>query len=196
METYFDKKTIRKQVLSLRDSLSENERQKGNILVSEKILGHQWYYGAEYLLLFANYGSEIDTSMIFEDALSKGKKVYFPKVTGTDMIFYRVNSVQDLIEGYKGIREPRGNTAVYPGENLELEPQKAELWICDKTLMIMPGVAFDRKRQRIGYGGGFYDRYLADKQWMHTIAIGYKCQMLEEIPAEERDIRPGQVICY
>lgn len=187
MDNYDDKKIIRKQILSVRDSLSEQERQRGNILVSEKILGHQWYYGADYLLLFASYGSEIDTSLILEDALKKNKKVFLPKVVGKNMIFYRINQVGELVEGYKGIREPKGDTEVYSGKDASL---------ADKTLMIMPGVAFDRNRNRMGYGGGFYDRFLSDKPWMHTIAIGYQCQMLPEIPVEENDIRPGQIICF
>ena len=91
------------------------------------------------------------------------------------------------MEGYKGIREPKGDTEVYSGKDASL---------ADKTLMIMPGVAFDRNRNRMGYGGGFYDRFLSDKPWMHTIAIGYQCQMFPEIPVEENDIRPGQIICF
>ncbi len=181
-----EKKSIRREVLALRDALTEQERQRGNILVTEKILGHQWYYGAEYLLLFADYGSEIDTSLIFEDALTKGKQVFFPKVEGRDMVFYRVTDKAELIKGYKSIREPAGDTDIF-----EFSPE-----IQEKTLMIMPGVAFDVTRHRIGYGGGFYDRYLAEKPGMRTIAIGYQCQMLPEIPYEERDIRPGQIICF
>lgn len=186
-----DKKTVRKEILSLRDSLSGNERKRGDILVTEKILGHQWYYGAEYLLLFASYGSEIDTRMILEDGLKKGKKVYLPKVVGNDMYFYRITGYEDLTEGYRGIPEPKGNTECFLNQSEEEKFQDAE----GKTLMIMPGVAFDNNRRRIGYGGGFYDRYLADKPWIHTIAIGYKCQMLSEIPTQETDIRPGQIIC-
>ncbi len=186
------KKTVRKQILSLRDSLSENERKRGDVLVTEKILGHQWYYGAEYLLLFASYGSEIDTFLILEDSLIKGKKVYFPKIVGKEMHFYRINSPQDLKEGFKGILEPSGNTECFIPEFRDPKLSDIE----NKTLMIMPGVAFDRNRRRIGYGGGFYDRYLSDKPWIHTIAIGYKCQMLEEIPTDETDIRPGQIICF
>lgn len=183
-----EKKAVRKEILALRDSLSAEERQRGNLLATEKIAGHQWYYTAEYLLLFAGYGSEIDLSFLAEDGLKKGKKVYFPKVKGKEMNFYRVRNLAELQAGYKGILEPKGDTEIFPGE----EGQKS---LADKTLMIMPGVAFDRQRRRIGYGGGYYDRYLADKPWLHTIAAGYKCQLLWEIPAGAQDIRPGQIIC-
>lgn len=193
METFLnqkqaEKKAVRKEILALRDALSVAERQRGNLLVTEKIAGHQWYYGAEYLLLFAGYGSEIDLSFLAEDALKKGKKVYFPKVKGKEMNFYRVTDLAELEKGYKGIFEPKGDTGIFPGE-------EGQTSLVDKTLMIMPGVAFDRQRRRIGYGGGYYDRYLADKPWLRTIAAGYRCQLLLEIPSDEQDIRPGQIIC-
>lgn len=193
METFLnqkqaEKKAVRKEILALRDALSVAERQRGNLLVTEKIAGHQWYYGAEYLLLFAGHGSEIDLSFLVEDALKKGKNVYFPKVKGKEMNFYRVTDLAELEKGYKGIFEPKGDTGIFPGE-------KGKTSLADKTLMIMPGVAFDRQRRRIGYGGGYYDRYLADKPWLRTIAAGYRCQLLLEIPSDEQDIRPGQIIC-
>jgi len=181
-----DKCTLRRQILTLRDQLSVQERGRGDILVTEKILGHQWYYGAEYLLLFASYGSEISTDLLLEEALRSGKKVYLPKVEDKNITFYQIDRSDDLKEGYRGIREPMGDTGVYP----------ASEQLADRTLMIMPGVAFDHSRNRIGYGGGYYDRYLQDKAWMRTIAIGYQCQMVDHIPAKEWDIRPGQVICF
>ncbi len=63
--------------------------------------------------------------------------------------------------------------------------------------MLMPGVAFDKYRNRIGYGKGFYDKYLQDKKELsiRTIAIGHQCQMVEEIPVMDNDIKPGQIIC-
>lgn len=182
MET---KQEIRKKALLFRSAMSIQERRRRDILVTERLLGHQWYYGAEQLLLFLNYGTEIDTGMILSDAWEKGKRVYVPKVENGNIRFYRIKTLNDVREGYKGIREPSGREEgfVYIQENLP------------KILLVMPGAAFDRRRNRIGYGGGYYDRFLQDKPGMHKIAIGYSCQMFEEIPAEEYDIKPDQVIC-
>ncbi len=157
------------------------------MLLTERILGHQWYYLAKNILVFVSYGSEIDTSEIIKDALRKRKKVFVPRVVGEDMVFYRIYDMDELKEGYKGIPEP----------SLSEEPFCYQEELAEDTLMIMPGVVFDRKRNRIGYGKGFYDRYLADKTALQnkTIAVGYQCQMLEEIPAEKTDIRPCQIIC-
>lgn len=181
------KAEIRKKVLLQRNELSGEERRKASFLLTERILGHQWYYLSEVLLGFVPYGSEIDVMEILQDALQKGKKLYLPKVEGDDMEFYLVESLADLEEGYKGIMEPKGDTPCFAYEENT----------ADKVLMLMPGAAFDGTRNRIGYGKGYYDRYLQDKEslQLRTIAVGFQCQMVEEIPSEEFDIRPYQVIC-
>lgn len=182
------KKEIRKQVLELRGGLSEQERRMASLKVADRIIGHQWFYQAERLLIFVSYGSEIDTSEIISEALRKGKKVYVPKVEGDVMEFYRITSLDELVEGYKGIREPSGSSEKYE--------EKKRLEAGERVLMIMPGAAFDPLRNRIGYGKGFYDKYLSDKEQLqnYSIGIGFACQMVEEIPAEENDIKPYQVI--
>ena len=89
-------------------------------------------------------------------------------------------------EGYKGIPEPEGNT-----EHYVFDPQKA-----GKCLLLMPGSVFDPLGNRMGYGAGFYDRYLADKEELRlrSIGIGFRCQQAEMVPTEETDRKPYQVI--
>lgn len=190
MEEKNRKSVIRKEVLQRRRLLDDAERQKAKFLLTERILGHQWYYLSDTILGFASYGTEIDTSEILEDALKCGKKVYLPKVVGEDMLFYRVNNMDDLQEGYRGIPEPKGNSEFFDASLLQEQD-------FNHVLMLMPGAAFDRMRNRIGYGKGFYDRYLQGKGalQLRTIAVGFNCQMVEEIPADEFDIKPYQVIC-
>ncbi len=195
-----DKFEIRRRALAFRDNLSGAERERARVLLTERILGHQWFYGSDTLLGFASYGSEIDTGEILREALRRGKKVYLPKVedcraaagrTGAadkEMVFLRINALEELQTGYRGIPEPdRGAEAyVYRAETVS------------HVLMLMPGVAFDRYRNRIGYGKGFYDRFLADKKDLQnrTIAVGFKCQLVEEeIVCGEYDIKPYQVLC-
>lgn len=160
-----------------------------SLKVADRIIGHQWFYQARHLLVFVSYGSEIDTTEIINEALKKGKKVYVPKVEGEVMHFYRICTLSELREGYKGILEPDGSTERYD-EGMRLANG-------ERALMLMPGAAFDKYRNRIGYGKGFYDKYLAEKEdlQVYTIGIGFSCQLVEEIPAEETDIRPYQVIC-
>lgn len=214
------KRAVRRAAIAARDALGEEERKAGSLLLTERIIGHQWFRRAEDLLCFVSYGSEIDTREIISEALRRGKRVYVPKVfpgegheapgrkgrmdsdgdpsgerefssrgkrTPLCMEFFRIEDMSRLALGFKGIPEPSGDSEKYV-----YTPERAE-----RTLMLMPGAAFDCFRNRIGYGGGFYDRYLSEKPALQqrTIAVGFRCQMVSEIPAEETDIRPCQVIC-
>lgn len=185
------KKQIRNEILVKRDALSKEERKCGDVLVTERVLGHQWYYGASDILLFLSFGSEIDTENILQESWRKGKRVYVPKVEispsshAKEIYFYQIESMQDVEKGFRGIREPLGVT-----EAFQFEPEQAK-----SMLILMPGVAFDKYGNRLGYGGGFYDRFLVDKPNFPSIAIGYRCQLVEKLPAESYDVRPNQVIC-
>ncbi|MCM1025177.1 MAG: 5-formyltetrahydrofolate cyclo-ligase [Roseburia sp.] len=185
------KRAIRKEMLLRRGALTEAERRKAAILLAERILGHQWFYRSDTLLGFAGCGGEIDTEEILREALRQGKRVYLPKVlTGGEagcMEFYRIQSLAELQSGYRGIPEPSGEGEPYAYNSGDME----------RVLMLMPGVAFDSYRNRLGYGGGFYDRYLAGKERLRlrTIGVGFRCQMVELLPSEEQDVRPYQVIC-
>lgn len=182
-----NKADIRREVLQRRKALDEVQRRKAAVLLAERILGHQWYYLSENILGFFPYGSEIDVREILQDALDKGKKLYLPKVTGDEMEFFRVTSLDELQEGYRGIYEPVGDTEryVYDKES------------AGKTLMLMPGAVFDRNNNRIGYGKGYYDKYLCEKPKLQvrSMGVGFICQMVEQLPAQGWDIKPYQVIC-
>ena len=185
------RKEIRFEALKTRDALSAAERQKGSLLMTERILGHQWFYRSNILLCFASYGSEIDTYELIDEAIRKGKRVFLPKVVNEsekpEMSFFRLTKLSELSAGYKGIPEPPETAEKYV-----FDPAEAE-----RTLMLMPGAAFDAFRNRLGYGKGFYDRFLTDKNalQLRTIAVGFQCQMVERIPERDGDIRPYQVIC-
>lgn len=180
------KKQIRAEVLHRRAQITEEERERAELLLTERVIGHQWFYRSEYLLLYASCGSEIGTRELINEGLRQQKKVYLPRVLQDGMEFYRIQSPEELKEGYRGILEPPISGDAY----------RYEEEIAEKSLMIMPGVAFDPYKNRIGYGKGYYDRYLAEKEvlQLRTIAVGFACQQVDEIPAELTDIKPYQVI--
>lgn len=184
------KSYFRKEALERRNGMSEKERERASLLMTEAVLGHQWFYKADNLLCFVPYGSEIDTRMLLEEAFRKGKKVFVPKVEGEEMHFYRIRSFSDLCEGYKGIMEP-----VNASECCRYDEDE-RLSKGESVLMIMPGACFDLCRNRIGYGKGFYDKYLSDKPLLatYTIAVGFACQLFDALPTQETDIKPYQVI--
>lgn len=184
------KAQFRKEAIQRREALTEAERKRGSLLMTEAVLGHQWFYRAQNVLLFVSYGSEIDTTELLQEALRMRKKVYVPKVCGEDMEFYRIDDMDGLAEGYKGILEPIN---INPDRRYIEEERMAN---GETVLMIMPGACFDKTRNRIGYGKGFYDKYLSDKPDLltYTIAVGFLCQEFEELPTTENDIKPYQVI--
>ncbi len=181
-----EKRKLRRNILMQRDSLPITQRQQADMAMADRIIGHQWFYRAEVLLGFVNYGSEISTVEILQEAIHKGKKVFLPKIDGDEMLFYLVNDLKELQEGYKGIREPLGDTECFD----------YDIYKDHRILLLMPGVAFDKFGNRMGYGKGFYDRFLMDKEMLQTysIGIGYACQRVEELPTEEHDLKPYQVI--
>jgi len=113
MEQSKTKKELRREVLEKRNSITVEERLRASVMMTERLLGHQWFYLSDTILGFAGYGSEISTDELLEEAIKMGKRVFLPRVIGEDMVFYRILSLQDLKEGYKGIREPLGDTEVY-----------------------------------------------------------------------------------
>ncbi len=186
------RRQLRQKALEARDRLSPEERRRGSLLMTERLLGHQFFYRSEIFLCFVSYGSEIDTRELIEEALRQKKKVYVPKVIREseipEMKFYRLTSLAELEPGFRGILEPRGDSEEYVYREAE----------AGRTFLLMPGAAFDGLRNRLGYGKGFYDNFLADKAalQLRTAAVGFRCQMVEEIPAREGDIKPFQVICF
>ena len=125
-----------------------------------------------------DYKQEVGTKAIIKKAWELGKEVAVPKIVGNEMQFFYIKQFSDLTDGYKGILEP---TTL----------QRADT---EDGLVIMPGVAFDKRKNRIGYGKGFYDRFLNDHRQLHTIALCFTCQMVENIPIDEYDIRPQVLI--
>lgn len=181
MET---KEQIRKQMIQNRNQMTSQEVTQKSSLIAQKVLKTPEYEEADNILLYADYRHEVMTREIFDDAVLRKKKVFFPKSRedGT-MEFYQVVSVKQLESGYKGIKEP-----VVDEQYLYRFQRKED------TLMIVPGVAFDMKGYRIGYGKGFYDRFLRDKRQITAMGLGFSNQIVEEIPHNQYDIRMDKIV--
>lgn len=182
------RRRLRREALARRAELTEAERSAAEKGLLEAILKHEWYRRAEVLLAYKSYGSELSVDAVLREAYLAGKQVFLPRVEGDGMQFYRTVPGQPLIQGFRGILEPAADEK----GRLVYEAQRFR-----QVLMLMPGAAFDRNRNRLGYGRGFYDRYLQDKESMPTIAVGFLCQLTaEEIPAEKTDVRPKEILCF
>ncbi|MCR4618095.1 MAG: 5-formyltetrahydrofolate cyclo-ligase [Lachnospiraceae bacterium] len=188
-ESKENKGFIRKQIMVKRGFLSEEEK----ILASKSFLVYldksDILVGKKRVLTYASYSSEFLTDDLFEYVNLKGIKVYYPKVVGRDLEFYLINSLSELSpDGYKGIREPIGTGEKYLYDEV----------FCNEELIFLPGVAFDKKGNRLGYGGGYYDRFLADKPELvkNSYALGFKMQEVPHIPTKEYDIKPAHVLLF
>lgn len=195
------KKEIRLEALKRRDSLTAEQRKAYSRRIIDHLTGLPCYQEADAILTYISFRSEVDTFPLLERAFVDGKAVFAPKVCGKEMDFYRIFSVEDLTAGYQGILEPRNGLSFMRAKE-EGDPGLQQILIC------MPGAAFDRTCHRIGYGGGFYDRYLSrlfregknaeTAAWPQaaftTAALAYDCQIFGEIPWEAHDICPERIV--
>lgn len=181
-----EKRELRKQILALRDAMPMDEREEKSHRIMRALISMPLYDQSDSILTYVNYQSEVNTTDLVNKALSDGKRVFAPRVSGETMEFYRLAGTEDLREGYKGIREPVSERIFDADADT------------GHTLMLMPGAVFDEKCHRIGYGKGFYDRYLKcileRGISVYTLALSYECQVLPEIPFEKHDIRPQAVL--
>lgn len=175
-----DKNEVRQLIMNRRHELSDEDIEMQSGLIIDRLKKSDIYKRSENVFLYMSYNREVDTYMLFSQCFMDGKKVYAPKVLSkTQMEFYCLSDENDLVSGYMGIMEPSD--------------------ICDKAkirdgLFIMPGLAFDYDFHRIGYGGGFYDRYLSEDNTFIKAALAFDFQLLESIPYEEHDLKPDYII--
>ncbi len=205
------KAKIRREILQKREAMPKELRQAYSRRITEKVLESEYYRQAKTILIYVSFRSEVETMPLIRRALEDGKEVYLPRVmpsayqekTG-EMEFYRVTDAGDLdnLEISRwGIPEPPAleERRFIPEENAEeiAENNAGENTrdnINGQILMIMPGAAFDRSCNRIGYAGGFYDRYLERFPACETMALAFSLQITEEIPAEAHDRKPSCII--
>ena len=154
--------------------------------ILRKLVNLPEYIEADALLCYVSFSSEVDTHFLINKAVSDGKKVYVPKVFGKEsMEFYRINDINELSAGNYGILEPD-----------ETKSEELSMVHGKKYLLILPGVAFDKNFTRLGYGGGYYDRFLAKYVDfnINKVMLAYESEKTEyDLPREEYDI-PADVI--
>lgn len=185
-----DKKKLRRQILAVRDQADEKQRMLWDREVMEELLQWQPYQEADVILSYASFRSEVNTDAVNERILSEGRPLYLPKTDPEThrMRFFRVRAMEELVCGYQGIREPERLGISF--ERLGEEEGR------QKVLMLMPGTAFDAAGSRLGYGGGYYDRYLAQygSRITHTCMLAYAIQKVEKIETEAFDFRPERIL--
>ena len=171
------KREMRAQQKALRSKMTAEERQAAGVKCAAILQSSEVWKQAEKIYCYCSYNAELPTTRIMEAAWSDGKRLAVPKVLDDGaMEFFYISSMQELQPGAYGIPEPVGKdkaAAAIPGKN---------------TCMVLPGLAFDENGGRLGYGGGYYDRYLQRYPGICKIAAGYDCSVVAGVPAEGTDV--------
>lgn len=178
-----NKSSLRKEIIALRDRISPDEKKRKDSSIFERIVAHGSYTAARTVLLYASFRSEVETDCLIRHSLDAGKRTVLPLVdrTGPRLRLYAIENMEDLLPGCMGIREPKMN--------------HAEVVLDAIDFVLVPGVAFDLKCGRIGYGGGYYDRLLQyRKAGLFLLSAAYEEQIVETVPVEAHDVKMDEIL--
>lgn len=173
-----NKKMTRNTIKEMRLALKKEEVMECSKACVSKVLQFPELLEAKTVCVYMPTGNEIDTTEIIRYCKENGKRLAAPRVNGDTMEFYYFTDETDMEQGAYDIWEPTGTEAVEDEE----------------SLVIMPGVAFDLSCNRIGYGKGYYDRYLSAHPHMKKVALAYDFQIVGRIKREVHDVRPDVVV--
>ena len=171
-----NKQILRNEYKKIRKNIGNKEEQDN--VIFNKVINLEEYKQSDLILIYVSLKDEVDTIKLIKHSLEIDKKVAVPKCIGDNIVFYYINSLEDLEERYFGILEPKTNEIVNNFNN---------------SICIVPGLAFDKQNNRIGYGRGFYDRFL-EKYNGIKIGLTYKECICDKIDEDENDIKMDKVI--
>ena len=175
-----DKKALRRAIGAKKSALTPEEVWRRSMILAERLYETEEYRNCASLYAYLSFNQEVRTSPIIERAWADGKRVAVPKVIGKDMVFIWIDSFDNLApQGAFNITEPIENGPVADDPT---------------ALVLMPGLAFDPAGHRVGYGGGYYDRFLVEEPDHPLVALCYDFQMLERLEVENHDIPVDLVI--
>ena len=168
-----DKRAIRRQIAARKRLMTPDQIESASLRLAQRLFETEAYQTARSLYAYMPFNQEVDTRPILRRARDDGKRTAVPRVCGSEMRFYDIDDSTVLIPSGFGIPEPSAD-----------EPEADD----PDALVLMPGLAFDRQGHRVGYGGGYYDRYLAGHPGHTLVALCFGFQLLEQIPSDAHDI--------
>lgn len=175
------KEAIRKRIKDARKNLSKAEVEQKSKTICERIETKEWYQNLSGVLcVYSAISNEVLLDTLIQKALEKNQKLAFPRVKGKEMDFYLVSSFEELEVGAFHILEPKDCCKKYL-------PEKGDV-------MLVPGVAFSEKGSRIGFGQGYYDRYLKRFPEVYPVGIAYEMQIVKDWGKEEFDVPMVEII--
>lgn len=174
-----DKKQLRKEIKAKKAAMTQGQIEACSRELTRQTLQSPLFQNASSVYGYLSYNQEVRTGALLEAARAAGKRVAVPKVFGDTMRFLWLDDPEAVALGYCNIPEP-----VADGPEAD-DPH---------ALVLMPGLAFDPKGHRIGYGGGFYDKFLASEPEHPTLALCYDFQMLPHLETDPYDVPVDQVL--
>ena len=174
-----DKKQLRQSIRQRKRAMTEEEIQRRSAALGQLLAASPAYQAAKTIYGYLPYNQEVRTIPMLRQALADGKRVAVPKVYGEQMKFIYLEDLSQVAKGYAGIPEPIADGPVAQDET---------------ALVLMPGLAFDPQGHRIGYGGGFYDKFLSAEPNHPTLALCYDFQVLPRLDTEAHDIPVDTVL--
>ena len=174
-----NKQELRKAIRTQKRAMTEEQIVEKSTRLGELFLASDAYKNAKTIYGYLPYNQEVRTVAMLEQALRDGKRVAVPKCYGDEMRFIFMDDLSKVEKGYANIPEPISDEPIADDET---------------ALVLMPGLAFDPQGHRIGYGGGFYDKFLAKEPNHPTLALCYDFQMVEHLETEEFDIPVDTVL--
>lgn len=173
-----DKSNFRKNVIKKRKSIEKSLISSNSRLIFENLLKLGLFDGRSNIMVYLDFNNEVETKPIIDHLFSTSKNVLVPisVVKTKQLVVSKIESLDDVEVRTYGIREPRPEK-VDPVEHDQID------------LVIVPGVAFDEDGFRLGYGGGFYDRFIKNlRPDCISVAIAFEYQVFKEVPKEDHDI--------
>ena len=174
-----NKQELRKAIRAQKRAMTEEQIVEKSLRLGQLFLASDAYKNAKTIYGYLPYNQEVRTVAMLEQAMRDGKRVAVPKCYGDEMKFIWMEDLSLVEKGYANIPEPIADGPVADDET---------------ALVLMPGLAFDPQGHRCGYGGGFYDKFLAAEPDHPTLALCYDFQMLPHLETEDHDIPVNYVI--
>ena len=179
----FAKSDIRKDILYKRNSLSESEIINNSKIINLRVIATKEYQSSTSIGAYYPTGSEVKTFDIIKHSIDNKKEIGLPRVIDSTKIkFFKI-----IEDSFEKIKFTKGKYGIF-------ENSLSTISIDQMDLLIIPGIAFDSQGNRIGYGKGYYDRFLSSRKAKYIIGLAYEAQIINEIPNNDHDIPVNIII--
>ena len=173
------KEQIRNEFKSTRKKLSKQIVDNNSFEICNNILNSKLYHNCNNILVYSSIQNEIYLNILIEKALTDNKNIYFPRVDGESMEFYKVECLNNLSKGSFEILEPTSSENYKDAAN---------------SIILVPGIAFSENGARIGFGKGYYDKYLSCHTFLYKIGVAHDWQITDNWEINEFDINMNMII--